>query len=127
MKKEIISRASKIALGMTLGILLFPYLENYVTDYYDQLGFFASLLLFISLLIIVFPLYFFLMRISFVQKLDANNQVSNTIDYVMHLIVLTAFIIAGLKLMNPYVVCIFLICAEAYHLFLKGLEKEETL
>jgi len=123
MKKEISLRIIKIAIALLFGILLFPYLKNIATDYFDQLNYFYGLLLGLVVSIISLVLYFTLRTVPFFRKFDANNGLCDCIDYLESIVILTICIIIGLSILSPFWVCITFIAMETFQIVFKKLKK----
>ncbi|AXG69066.1 hypothetical protein KORDIASMS9_01285 [Kordia sp. SMS9] len=109
------------------GILLFPYLEHFITYYSDQLSFFFSFIVYASLLLIFFSIYFFLIRMPIFKKMDADNFVFNSIYFLMNLLFLTVIVITGLNILTPLWVFVILIGFEVGEIIHEKFERQHNV
>lgn len=128
MLKEITSRIIKVILAVTVGILVFPYVGDIMGEYFDRIGFFWEIILFLGLGITFFALYLFLRTIPFFRKeMEHSNLTGKSIAHLLDITVLTAFAIVGLGVISPFWVCITLVAFQTIDFIQEIMEKREEL
>jgi len=124
MRKEIITRISKVIIAMMFGILCFPYVDAIAAMYFAETGLFYGILLYIGFGIIALILYLLLRSIPHLKKLDNRNNVLGIfIDYFLNIIMLTAIVIVGLTIFPTFWVCVILLGFETIELVEASMKK----
>ncbi|MDO3695223.1 hypothetical protein QVZ41_10240 [Wenyingzhuangia sp. chi5] len=112
-RKEIALRLLRIFITISLGIILFPYLENLITNYLDQiiLGFvFSSIVVAILAIAIFFVIKKFMVR----NKIRQESYLIDIIHFILRTILLTIFVIYLLTDMKLIWISLILIGIEVF-------------
>ena len=115
MKKELTLRFSRIVLAMTLGIILFPYLENIITKYSDELTFtflFSSFIITIVAVLIFFIIQ--LIKKALLNEKERGNNLLENIHYLLRLVLLTIFVAYGLTIFEKFWIGLILVLIEIF-------------
>ncbi len=100
---------------MTLGIILFPYLENIITKYSDELA--LTFLISIFLIKIFSILIFFIIQLikkALLNEKKRENNLLENIHYLLRLVLLTIFVVYGLTIIEKLWVGLSLIAIETF-------------
>lgn len=114
MKKELRLRFLRIVLAMTLGLILFPYIENIITKYSDEIIFLAFLFSsFVITIILIFMILKLIKKTLLNDKERENNLLENT-KYLLRLVLLTVFVAHGLSIFEKLWIGMILIAIEIF-------------
>ena len=110
MKKNILERIIRTTIAITLAIVLFPYLKDFVIEHENEL---TLLFLFpaIILITLMLSLFFVLHKLPFYKKLLESpfwEIIYNLLIISLH----TLFVATLLTAMSPFWACIVLISVE---------------
>jgi MFS family permease len=119
MKTEILERIFRIISATTLGIVLFPYLNDFVIDYFGELSIFFA---FASLILCAFMILLFTIvhKLTFYKKLNKNGYFWKCTYQLLIIAMYTLFGVYLLTEIHAFWVCIVLIGIEAFQ-FVEGI------